>query len=527
MKNIIELNISPQEAASEKNYKALAGNTLGIEATRISHINIIRKSIDARKADIRVNLKLEIFIDEAPPEKKTYKFRYQNVKNKPEVLIIGAGPAGLFAALELIENGIKPVILERGKVIKERKRDIAILNREQIVNPDSNYCFGEGGAGTFSDGKLYTRSHKRGDITRILEILHANGAQDQILYEAHPHIGTNVLPRVITNIRETIEHYGGEFYFNTKVVDFLIEEDKISGVITEKDDKFLANHVILATGHSARDIYDTLYRKNIKIEAKGFAMGVRVEHPQQLIDSIQYKMKNRGEFLPAAEYSIAAQVEERGVYSFCMCPGGYIVASTTNENQVVVNGMSASERNSPYANSGIVVEIRPEDLTEYAQYKELAGLIFQEKLETMAKLNGGYKQSAPAQRLHDFVNGKLSPNLPKTSYFPGVTSSPLHFWLPELISSKLRKGFEIFGNKMSGFLTNEAIVIGVESRTSSPVRIPRDFETLQHVQIKELYPCGEGAGYAGGIVSSAIDGINCAKKISEKYNLFSFLIDEE
>jgi len=526
MNKIIELNLSPQEAASENNFKPLAGNALAIEATRISYIRILRKSIDARKkSDIRVNLKLEVFFDEAPPEKDIYKFKFRDVSNKPIVIIVGAGPAGLFAALELIENGLKPIILERGKVITERKRDIAILNREQIVNPESNYCFGEGGAGTFSDGKLYTRSHKRGDITKILQIFNSNGAQDEILYESHPHIGTNRLPAVITKMRELIESCGGEIKFKTKVIDFLIEEDYIIGVKTENGDKILAKNVILATGHSARDVYEVLYQRNIKLEAKGFAMGLRVEHPQELIDNIQYGLKERG-LLPAAEYSLATQVENRGVYSFCMCPGGWIVASTTSENQVVVNGMSGSERNSPYANSGIVVEIRPEDLPEYAQYKEMAGLIFQEKLETMAKLNGGYKQSAPTQRLQDFVNGKLSATLPRASYFPGSTSSPIHFWLPEFISTRLQKAFVDFDKKMHGFLTNEAVVLGVESRTSSPVRIPRNMETLEHIQIKGLYPCGEGAGYAGGIVSSAIDGINCAKKISEKYNKFDWLIEE-
>jgi len=513
----IDLIVSPQEAASEELFHQLAGKNLEIETTRISQVKIIRKSIDARKKEIKVNLKLEVCFDEAPKERIKYNFEYRDVSNSQEVIIVGAGPAGLFAALELIERGFKPLIFERGKKIAERKRDVAILNRQGELNPESNYCYGEGGAGTFSDGKLYTRSHKRGDISKILEIFCANGATEEILYETHPHIGTNKLPTIIVNIREIIEKHGGKFFFKTKVDDLLIEENQIIGIKTEKGDKILCNNVILASGHSARDIYHLLYNKNIKIESKGFAMGLRVEHPQELINQIQYHNSEQISFLPAAEYSLAEQVDGRGVYSFCMCPGGYIVAAATEENQLVVNGMSPSARNSPYANSGIVVEIRIEDLPEYEQYKQLAGLIYQEKLENMAKINGGLKQSAPAQRLADFVKGKLSPTLPLTSYFPGLTTSPLHFWLPENIANRMQKAFKMFDNKMKGFVTNEAIVVGVESRTSSPIRIPRNANTLEHIHINGLYPCGEGAGYAGGIMSSAIDGINCAIKIAEKY----------
>jgi len=518
MIKIIDLIVSPNEAESDILIRQLVGKNLGIEVTRISQTKIIRKSIDARKRDIKVNLKIEICYDQAPPEPVKYGFKYKNVENAREVVIVGSGPAGLFAALELIERGFKPLIFERGKKISDRKRDVAVLNRQGELNPESNYCFGEGGAGTFSDGKLYTRSHKRGDIIKILEIFHANGAPDEILYETHPHIGTNKLPTIIVNIRDIIEDCGGKFFFRTKVEELLIEDNQIIGIKTNKNDKVLANDVILATGHSARDIYQMLYSKNIKIESKGFAMGVRVEHPQEMINKIQYHNSEQIKNLPSAEYSLAEQVDGRGVYSFCMCPGGFIVASATEDNQMVVNGMSPTARNSPYANSGIVVELRMEDLPEYEKYKELAGLIYQEKLENMAKLNGGFKQSAPAQRLADFVKGKLSPNLPLTSYFPGLTTSPLHFWLPENIGERLRKAFKLFDAKMHGFVTNEAIVVGVESRTSSPIRIPRNDQTLEHVQIKGLYPCGEGAGYAGGIMSSAIDGINCAIKISEKYS---------
>ncbi len=516
MIKIIELALTPQEAQSEAYIKPMAGNSLAIEATRISQIKILRKSIDARKKDIKVNLKLEVVYDQAPNPETKYLFNYKDVNNAKEVIIVGAGPSGLFAALELIELGIKPIIFERGKNASDRKRDIAMLNRQSKLNPESNYCFGEGGAGTFSDGKLYTRAQKRGDITKVLEILHANGANENILYEMHPHIGTDKLPTIIANIRQIILNCGGQIFFETKVVDLLIEYNKINGVVTKNGDKHLAQAVILATGHSARDIYELLYSKNIKIEAKPFAMGVRVEHPQELINEIQYHRSDQMNFLPPAEYSLTEQINGRGVYSFCMCPGGYIVAAATQENQVVVNGMSPSERNSPYANAGIVMEIRTEDIPELDNYKELAGLIFQEKMENMAKNNGGYKQSAPAQRLVDFVNGKLSNSLPYTSYFPGITSSPLHFWLPENISNALREAFKLFDNKMRGFLTNQAIIVGVESRTSSPIRIPRDVLTMQHVQIQGLFPCGEGAGYAGGIMSSAIDGINCANKIAQK-----------
>jgi uncharacterized FAD-dependent dehydrogenase len=512
----LQLSVSPQTASSNDLLKEIVANELHLNITKINSIRIIKKSIDARSSQIKVNLTLEIFLDKEIFEKKNYEFNFQNISNKEEVIIVGAGPAGLFAALRLIELGYKPIVLERGKDVSSRKIDIANLSKNKGLNFDSNYCFGEGGAGTFSDGKLYTRSKKRGDSSRIFEIFHYHGAQDEILYEAHPHIGSDKLPEIIKNIRKTIIDCGGNVLFETKVVDFLIENNQIKGVKTNQGSIFNSSVVILATGHSARDIYELLHSKNISLEAKGFAMGVRVEHPQQLIDSIQYKSKERGPYLPAASYNLVEQVDGRGVYSFCMCPGGIIVPASTNENEIVVNGMSNSKRQSAFANSGIVVEIRPEDIPEFHQHGVLAGLKFQEYVENLAFVNGAGGQKAPAQRLADFTQGRLVPGLPDCSYLPGTIASPIHFWLPEFISKRLQQGFKLFDKKMKGFLTNEALVVGVESRSSSPIRIPRHKETFEHIQITGLYPCGEGAGYAGGITSSAIDGERCAEMAINK-----------
>ncbi len=512
MQKVINLSISPKKASDEKYYKVDAAEFLNIKVEEITGIEVLKRSIDARGKFVKINLQLEVWWDETYTEEE-FHLKLKNVSDKPEVIIVGAGPAGLFAALKLIEKGLKPVIFERGKDVSARKKDIQALNTNKAVNPDSNYCFGEGGAGTFSDGKLYTRSKKRGDVKRILDILKYHGAKKDILSDAHPHIGTNKLPGIIVKIRETIKDAGGEIHFNSRVEDLIIEEDTIKGIVTQYGDKVLGKAVILATGHSAKDIFEILHRKKILIEAKPFAMGVRVEHPQDLIDSIQYTCKIRSDYLPAAAYNLVSQVKGRGVWSFCMCPGGFIVPAVTAPNEIVVNGMSPSGRNSKFANSGMVVEIRIEDFPEYEKHGVLAGLYFQQSLEQTAYLNGGNGLIAPAQRLHDFVNGKLSPVLPETSYHPGILSSPLHFWMPEHISKRLREGFKIFGKRMRGYLTNEAVVLGVESRTSSPVRIPRDKETLQHPQIKNLYPCGEGAGYSGGIISSAVDGERCAGMI--------------
>lgn len=507
----LQLTLSPEQAHTPALLKQAAAKALALSPVQITHIRPVRKSIDARGRFIKINLAVEVFTNNEPVEPDSITPNYQHVSDKKEVVVVGAGPAGLFAALRLIELGLKPILLERGQPVSERKKDIAQMMRNNASNPDSNYCFGEGGAGAFSDGKLYTRSKKKGDVQRVLSIFHHHGAQDEILYETHPHIGTDRLPLIIKNMRETILEHGGEVHFGTKVIDLCIENGAISGVKLSDGGVVKSRAVILATGHSARDVYHWLHENKIALEAKGLAMGVRVEHPQALIDSIQYHCRERSEFLPAASYNLVEQVDGRGVYSFCMCPGGHIVPASTGEREVVVNGMSASHRNSPFANSGLVVEIRPEDLAQYQQYGGLAGLYFQQYVEELAFFNNGSKGlAAPAQRVGDFVKGKLSGSLPECSYLPGVLSSPLHFWLPQHISSRLQTGFRQFDRKMHGYLTNEALIVGVESRSSSPVRIPRDAETFQHLQIAGLFPCGEGAGYAGGITSSAIDGENCA-----------------
>jgi uncharacterized FAD-dependent dehydrogenase len=515
MQTHLQFTLLPKQVGNEEELCRIIAQKLQCSENDFTY-RIVRKSIDARSRQPRINVSIEVFVGEQPSNLYENEYHYHSVDNAIPIVIVGAGPAGLFAALRLIELGYKPIILERGKDVSARKRDIALQNRNQAFNQESNYCFGEGGAGTFSDGKLYTRSKKRGSIRRILEIFHQHGAQDTILYEAHPHIGTDRLPIVIQNIRKTIVDCGGEYIFDAKVNDFIIEKDTIKGVKTETGDIYMGDAVVLATGHSARDIYTLLHEKGISLEAKGFAMGVRVEHPQALIDQIQYHTKRRDEYLPAASYSIVNQIDGRGVYSFCMCPGGHIVPASTESGAIVVNGMSAAARNSRFANSGIVVEIRPEDLVDYHSYGELCGLEFQKQLEQTAFYNnGGGLQTAPAQRLTDFVSGKLSNTLPQCSYLPGVVSSPMHFWLPEIIGSRLRKGFRSFDRYMRGFLSSEAIVVGVESRSSSPIRISRKIDTCEHVQIKRLFPCGEGSGYAGGITSSAMDGELIAEKIVE------------
>lgn len=514
--NNIQLTVLPKQACVENLLKEIVGEKIKVDPHKINTIQIVRKSIDARsKVQVKINLAVNVYTEKSTPEAVSYPFKYQEVTGKTEVIIVGAGPAGLFAALRLIELGIKPIIIERGKEVSERKKDIALLNQNKSLNSESNYCFGEGGAGTFSDGKLYTRLKKKKDCSRILLNFHQHGAQDSILFEAHPHIGTDKLPVIIKNMRETILRHGGEVHFETKMTSLIINDGKMEGVQLSDGKELHAQAVILATGHSARDVYEMLQDKGIAMEAKGFAMGVRVEHPQGLIDKIQYHASERGEYLPAASYSLVTQADGRGVYSFCMCPGGFIVPASTCEKETVVNGMSPANRNSKFANSAIVVEIQPEDLETYKDHGVMAGLRFQQEFEHLAFKNGGRNAIAPAQRLADFVKGKLSFDLPETSYLPGIVASPMHLWMPEFIGKRLREGFQDFDKKMKGFVTNDAIIIGVESRTSSPIRISRDEETLQHISIKGLYPCGEGAGYAGGITSSAMDGESCAEKIAE------------
>ncbi|MEO6902820.1 MAG: FAD-dependent oxidoreductase [Bacteroidia bacterium] len=521
------LVLTPEQAANDSFLKSIAAKQLVVPETTITFLKIMKRSVDARSRNIKINLRINVYVNEPIPNALNYSLNYANVKNKKEVIVIGAGPAGLFAAIQLIEKGFKPILIERGKEVKNRRRDLAAINKEHLVNPNSNYCFGEGGAGTYSDGKLYTRSTKRGDVTRVLEIFVGHGANENILIEAHPHIGTNKLPQIIECMRETILNHGGEVHFNTRVTDFLIQENKIRGVVgvnveTNSSIEFNADAVILATGHSARDIFELLHKKNILIEGKTFAMGVRVEHPQALIDSLQYhctinEVGKKREFLPAASYGLVHQVMGRGVYSFCMCPGGIIAPCATAAGEIVTNGWSPSKRNNPFANSGIVVTIEAQDYEKYKIHGPLAGMYYQKELEQMAWEAGGKTQTAPAQRLLDFVNNKLSNQLPEVSYQPGIQSAPLHALLPPEIGKRLQLGFIDFGKKMRGYLTNDAVIVGVESRTSSPIRIPRNDQTLQHPQIKGLYPCGEGAGYAGGIVSAAIDGQKCATAIANLY----------
>lgn len=513
----IVLNLAPAQAADDAECRSRAAAQLDINAANITEMRLVRRSIDARHRNVTVQLTFDVFVDEVPQPEQLDLPGYKEVRNAKPVVVVGAGPGGLFAALRLVELGLKPIVLERGKDVSERKKDLALLNRNETLDPESNYAFGEGGAGTFSDGKLFTRSTKRGSVRKILEVFCHHGASHDILIDAHPHIGTDKLPYVIRSMRETIINQGGEVLFGKKVVEILTDGKRATGVRLASGETIEGEAVILATGHSARDVYEMLAKQGIALEQKTWAMGVRVEHPQELIDQIQYHSPDgRGDYLPAASYSLVTQVEGRGVYSFCMCPGGFIVPAMTGPNEQVVNGMSPSHRGSPFANSGIVVEVRPEDIGEYANDGVLGGIRYQAELERLAYVNGGHGVVAPAQGLADFVDGRLSFDLPDCSYVPGVVSSPLHFWLPDNIGGRLRKGFADFDRHARGFVTNEALVVGVESRTSSPVRVSRNDDTLESLNMPGLYPCGEGAGYAGGIVSSAIDGELCAEMIAQK-----------
>jgi uncharacterized FAD-dependent dehydrogenase len=517
----LELVLPPQEAANQSSQVLLAAQLLHIEPARINSIRVLKRSIDARSRKVVYRLSAEIFVDENPPasEKPGALFDFKkNVSHAEPVLIIGCGPAGMFAALRLIELGKKPVIIERGKNVRQRRRDLATINKEGILNEDSNYCFGEGGAGTYSDGKLYTRSNKRGDIVRILDVLILHGAGEDIRVNAHPHIGTNKLPKIVETIRETILNAGGEIHFNTRLTDFIIEDGSLKGIRTSgtlngEEKEFSGRSLILATGHSARDIYELLDKRKILIEAKPFALGIRVEHPQEIIDSIQYHCPERGEYLPPASYSLTHQFKGRGVYSFCMCPGGIIAPAATARGEIVVNGWSPSKRNNPFANSGMVVSVNESDFSKYKSSGPLAALKYQQAAEQNAFRSGNGKLHAPAQRMIDFVNGKISDNLPDCSYIPGVTSAELSEVLPAEITLALKDAFLSFAKKMKMYYTNDALLVGVESRTSSPVRIPRDSASLQHPQLQGLFPCGEGAGYAGGIVSAAMDGERCAAAV--------------
>ena len=519
-----QLRVLPETAANEQALRRYVAREKGKDERTLTAIRVLKRSIDARQRTIFVNLKLRVYVNEQPEDDEFVRTAYRNVEGRPQVVVVGAGPGGLFAALRLIEAGYRPVIVERGKNVRDRKLDLAKISREHKVDSESNYSFGEGGAGAYSDGKLYTRSKKRGNAEKILNVFCQHGASVSILQDAHPHIGTDKLPRVIENMRKTILDCGGEVHFGTRMDVLLIEKDTVVGIETNTGKTF-RGPVILATGHSARDVYRWLHTHGVEIESKGLAVGVRLEHPSLLIDQIQYHNRNgRGKYLPAAEYSFVQQVEGRGVYSFCMCPGGFVVPAASGPRQTVVNGMSPSNRGSKWSNSGMVVELHPEDLEEksLAGFMAVSGLqpdvrhplammFFQEALEEQNWQQGNCRQTAPAQRMADFVNGRLSYDLPASSYAPGLVASPLHFWMPKFITARLAEGFRRFGKASRGFLTNEAVMIGVESRTSAPVRIVRDGETLQHVRLKGLFPCGEGAGYAGGIVSAAMDGERCAE----------------
>ncbi len=511
----IQTQVSPEVAHNDTLLHEHVAKLIHVSKKEIQKVVISKRSIDARQKAIKFNVKATIFFKEDTfTEQKIELPNYKDVSHSQEVIIIGAGPAGLFAALQLIELGLKPIVIERGRDVRARRRDLKAINIDHTVNEDSNYCFGEGGAGTYSDGKLYTRSKKRGDVDRILKLLVGFGASSTILIEAHPHIGTNKLPQIIQDIREKIIECGGQVLFETRVIDFVIKNNEIQGIITQKGDTISANKVILATGHSARDIFELLNSKKILIEAKPFALGVRAEHPQELIDKIQYSCDFRGEYLPPAPYSIVKQVNGRGMYSFCMCPGGVIAPCATSPGEVVTNGWSPSKRDQNTANSGIVVELKLEDFKPFARFGALAGMEFQKAIEQKAWRLAGETQKVPAQRMIDFTQNKVSTSIPKTSYVPGTTSIEMGQVFPGFLTQIMREGFLEFGKSMHGYLTNEAIIHAPESRTSSPVRIPRDNETLEHVEIKGLYPCGEGAGYAGGIISAAIDGEKCAQKIA-------------
>ena len=535
-----QIRVLPEVAANEQGIKQFLQEEEGLAVEKVTVVRVLKRSIDARQRTIFVNLKVRVYIDELPEDDEFERVDYPNVERKPQAVVVGAGPGGLFAALRLIELGVRPIVVERGKSVHERRKDIAQISRTQTVDPESNYSFGEGGAGAFSDGKLYTRSKKRGNVEKILNVFCQHGASTSILADAHPHLGTDKLPNIIEAMRNTIIRCGGEVYFETKMDAILLKGDRVEGV--RCGNETFMGPVILATGHSARDVYRYLYAQGIEIEGKDIAVGVRLEHPSELIDQIQYHRKEgRGEYLPAAEYSFVTQVDGRGVYSFCMCPGGTVVPAASGPNQLVVNGMSNSQRNSPWSNAGMVVELHVEDLQKDRSLMELPPapnsstvncqlstancqlstanspllmMEFQERLEYAAWMQGNRKQTAPAQRMVHFVNNKGSYDLPKSSYTPGLISTPMHFWMPDFVSKRLQQGFRNFGKACHGFLTNEAVMIGVETRTSAPVRILRDRETLQHVRVQGLFPCGEGAGYAGGIVSAGVDGERCAEMLA-------------